>query len=58
MRGFFISRSRKGGLSDVDDAGKTPDFWAHVWLIITTPVWQGAIMAATISLHRASEPRH
>jgi lambda family phage holin len=31
---------------------KTPDFWAHVWLIITTPLWQGAIMAATISLLR------
>ncbi|MFP3851570.1 phage holin, lambda family [Pseudomonas sp. W5-01] len=31
---------------------KTPDFWAHVWLIITTPLWQGAIMAAATSLLR------
>jgi lambda family phage holin len=31
---------------------KNPDFWAQVWLIITTPLWQGAIMAATISMLR------
>jgi lambda family phage holin len=31
---------------------KTPDFWAHVWLILSTPLWQGAIMAATISMLR------
>ncbi|MEQ7921155.1 phage holin, lambda family [Xanthomonas sp. WHRI 1810A] len=31
---------------------KTPDFWAQVWLVLSNPLWQGAIMAATISLLR------
>jgi lambda family phage holin len=31
---------------------KNPDFWGQVYTIITTPLWQGAIMAATISLLR------
>ena len=40
---------------------KTPDFWAQVWLVISTkPIWQGAIMAFTITLLRvlyeAKEP--
>jgi lambda family phage holin len=31
---------------------KSPDFWAQVWLVLSTPLWQGAIMAATVSLLR------
>ncbi|MEQ7920234.1 phage holin, lambda family [Xanthomonas sp. WHRI 1810A] len=31
---------------------KNPDFWAQVWLVLSNPLWQGAIMAATISLLR------
>ncbi|RYE69947.1 MAG: phage holin, lambda family [Oxalobacteraceae bacterium] len=31
---------------------KNPDFWGQVWLILSTPLWQGAIMAATVSLLR------
>ncbi|MBD8680313.1 phage holin, lambda family [Pseudomonas sp. CFBP 13719] len=31
---------------------KNPDFWAQVWLVLSTPLWQGAIMATTISLLR------
>jgi lambda family phage holin len=31
---------------------KSPDFWAQVWLVLSNPLWQGAIMAATISLLR------
>lgn len=31
---------------------KNPDFWAQVWLVLSTPLWQGAIMAATVSLLR------
>ncbi|KFE50949.1 phage holin, lambda family [Pseudomonas syringae] len=32
---------------------KNPDSWAQVWLILSTPLWQGAIMAATITFLRA-----
>lgn len=32
--------------------GKDPDFLAHVWHVVTAPIWQGAIMAATISMLR------
>lgn len=39
---------------------KNPDFWAQVWLVLSTPLWQGAIMAFTITLLRvlyeAKEP--
>lgn len=39
---------------------KTPDFWAQVWLVLSNPLWQGAIMAFTITLLRvlyeAKEP--
>jgi lambda family phage holin len=31
---------------------KNPDFWAQVWIVVTTPLWQGAIMSATISMLR------
>ena len=31
---------------------KNPDFWAQVWLVLSNPLWQGAIMAATVSLLR------
>ncbi len=31
---------------------KNPDFWAKVWLVLSNPLWQGAIMAATVSLLR------
>lgn len=31
---------------------KNPDFWAQVWLILSKPLWQGAIMAATITFLR------
>jgi lambda family phage holin len=31
---------------------KNPDFWAQVWLVLSNPLWQGAIMAATISFLR------
>lgn len=31
---------------------KNPDFWGQVWLILSTPLWQGAIMAVTVSLLR------
>ena len=31
---------------------KNPDFWAQVWLVLSTPLWQGAIMAITVSLLR------
>lgn len=31
---------------------KSPEFWAQVWIVLSTPGWQGAIMAATISLLR------
>ncbi|WP_296254716.1 MULTISPECIES: phage holin, lambda family [unclassified Pseudomonas] len=31
---------------------KSPEFWAQVWLLLSNPLWQGAIMAATISLLR------
>ncbi|WP_341522986.1 phage holin, lambda family [Pseudomonas sp. G.S.17] len=31
---------------------KTPDFWVQVWLVLSTPLWQGAIMAATITFLR------
>ena len=31
---------------------KNPDFWAQLYLVISTPLWQGAIMATTVSLLR------
>ena len=31
---------------------KNPDFWAALYLFISTPLWQGAIMATTVSLLR------
>lgn len=31
---------------------KTPEFWAAVWLALSNPLWQGAIMAFVISLLR------
>ncbi|WP_205505013.1 phage holin family protein [Pseudomonas viridiflava] len=31
---------------------KNPGFWAQVWVVLSTPDWQGAIMTATISLLR------
>jgi lambda family phage holin len=31
---------------------KNPDFWAQVWLALSNPLWQGAIMAAVVSLLR------
>jgi lambda family phage holin len=31
---------------------KNPDLWAQVWLVLSNPLWQGAIMAATVSLLR------
>ena len=41
---------------------KTPDFWAQVWLVLSNPLWQGAIMAFTITLLRvlydAKEPNY
>ncbi|AZF09550.1 phage holin, lambda family [Pseudomonas sp. R2-37-08W] len=41
---------------------KNPDFWAQVWLVLSNPLWQGAIMAFTITLLRvlydAKEPNY
>lgn len=31
---------------------KNPDTWAQVWLALSNPLWQGAIMAAAVSLLR------
>jgi lambda family phage holin len=31
---------------------KTPEFWAALWLALSNPLWQGAIMAFAISLLR------
>lgn len=31
---------------------KTPEFWASLWLALSNPLWQGAIMAFAISLLR------
>jgi lambda family phage holin len=28
---------------------KSPDFWVKAWLILSDPLWQGAIMATVIS---------
>ncbi|MBS4088718.1 phage holin, lambda family [Pseudomonas rustica] len=37
-----------------------PDTWAQIWLALSNPLWQGAIMAVTITLLRvlyeAKEP--
>lgn len=29
-----------------------PDTWAQIWLALSNPLWQGAIMAVTITLLR------
>lgn len=51
---------RKGGQRMKPMPDKNPDFWAQVWLVLSTPLWQGAIMAFTITLLRvlyeAKEP--
>ncbi|KPC11475.1 MULTISPECIES: phage holin, lambda family [Pseudomonas syringae group] len=31
---------------------KNPDLWAHVWMALSNPLWQGAIMAIIVSLLR------
>ncbi|WP_253278747.1 phage holin family protein, partial [Pseudomonas syringae group genomosp. 3] len=31
---------------------KSPDFWAQVWMALSNPLWQGAIMAIIVSLLR------
>ena len=50
------SHSHKGRQSDVAMLDKDPDLWAQAWewlrLKLSDPLWQGAVMAATISLLR------
>lgn len=31
---------------------KNPDTWAQIWIALSNPLWQGAIMAVTVSLLR------
>lgn len=31
---------------------KSPDLWAQIWLVLSNPLWQGAIMAIVISFLR------
>jgi lambda family phage holin len=31
---------------------KDPSVWADIWLVLRTPIWQGAIMAVIISVLR------
>ncbi|GFZ63706.1 holin [Pseudomonas amygdali pv. eriobotryae] len=31
---------------------KNPDLWAQVWMALSNPLWQGAIMAVIVSLLR------
>lgn len=31
---------------------KNPDLWVQVWLALSNSLWQGAIMAFTVSLLR------
>lgn len=46
------SRSPQGRTSDEAHARKNPDTWAAIWVALSNPLWQGAIMAILISFLR------
>mgnify|MGYP001592007739 CR=1 FL=1 len=49
---FFIHAPRKGGRRMRTMPEKNPDAWAALWVALSNPLWQGAIMAVLISFLR------
>jgi lambda family phage holin len=52
IRPFYSALPEREERRTITMPEKNPDFWAQVWLVLSTPLWQGAIMAITVSLLR------
>ena len=47
-----IYQSPRGEATRMPTMPDKPDTWAKIWLALSNPLWQGAIMAITVSLLR------
>jgi len=50
--GLLVQTPERGESRIIPMPDKNPDTWAQIWLALSNPLWQGAIMAVTVSLLR------